>query len=120
MAVENTVKQGKTNKNIYWIGYKAYQILPNNQLLFAGGGICDDTETELVRTFILRNKKAYQIYENVAVREYNELIPIGKYKSLSVSAVLKIDKKYLDWMLREYNFSGKEGLKNEITECLKN
>jgi hypothetical protein len=94
-------------------------MLPNNELVFSAGGICDDSETELVKAFISRNKKVYTIYENVAEREYNELIPIGKHKGLSVSAVFSIEKKYLEWMLREYNFGDKIKLKQEIIEILK-
>lgn len=119
---ENTVKQGKQNINNFWINYKVYQLLEDNSLVLASGGNEIQTETELVKDFVKRNKKVYT--KNITIfdsepKQYDEIIPIGKFKGQSVSYVFDNEKKYLSWMLREYNFAGKEKLKQEITERLK-
>ena len=35
---ENTVKQGRNNANVFWLNMKAYQMIEDSVLLFAGGG----------------------------------------------------------------------------------
>ena len=59
IKTENTVKQGLNNKNIYWCNMKAYQMLPDGEIVFAGGGGEIESETEEVKSFIKRNKKIY-------------------------------------------------------------
>lgn len=66
---ENIIKQGRNNPNNFWIDYKVYQLLEDNTLMFASGGIEDLEQTELVKAFIKRNKKVYtstnkNIFEN--------------------------------------------------------
>jgi hypothetical protein len=115
-----TVRQGNTNKNCYFIGYKTYQLLPNNELIFAGGGICDDSETELVKAFILGNKKVYHKYESVVIKEYNEVVEFGKHKGLTVNEIFKIEKSWLSWCRDNFKFNlAQENLKKQITEILK-
>ena len=62
---ENTVKQGRNNGNVFWLNMKAYQMIEDSVLLFAGGGIELQEETELVFSFIKRNKKTYTKYETI-------------------------------------------------------
>lgn len=119
---ENTVKQGKSNFNNFWINYKVYQLLEDNSLVLASGGNEIETETELVRAFIKRNKKVYT--KNITVfdsepKQYNEKIGFGKYSNLTVSQLFDENPKYVKWMLEKYNFAGREKLKQEITEILK-
>lgn len=119
---EDIVKQGKSNKNNFWINYKVYQLLEDNSLVLASGGKEIETETELVQQFIKRNKKIFS--KNVTMfdsepKQYNEIIPIGKFKGQSVQYVFENEKKYLTWMIKEYNFGAQTKLKQEITEILK-
>lgn len=119
---ESTVKQGKSNFNNFWINYKVYQLLEDNSLVLASGGNEIETETELVKAFIKRNKKVYT--KNVTMfdsepKQYDEIIPIGKFKGQSVSYVFDNEKKYLSWMLREYNFGAQTKLKEQIIDILK-
>jgi hypothetical protein len=115
-----TVRQGNTNKNCYWIEYKAYQLLPNNELVFSAGGICDDSETELVKSFIKRNKKVYHYHTITVQIEYNEKLNFGKYINKTVDEVKILDLQYLKWVNSSFDFSSaQEKLKKEITEILK-
>ena len=117
---ENTVKQGKTNLNVLWINLKAYQLIENSVLTFAGGGRELQEETELVLSFIKRNKKAYHKYETIVKVEYNEIVNFGKHKGLSVQHIFDNEKSWLKWCLSNYTFKiGEEKLKKEIIEILK-
>jgi len=69
IKTENIIKQGRTNPNNFWIDYKVYQLLQDNTLMFASGGIENLEQTELIKAFIKRNKKVYtpmskNIFEN--------------------------------------------------------
>lgn len=119
---ENIVKQGKQNANNFWINYKVYQLLESNSLVLSSGGNEIEIETELVKAFIKRNKKVY--IKNITIfdsepKQYDEIIPIGKFKAQTVNYVFDNEKKYLTWMLREYNFGSQTKLKEQIIEILK-
>ena len=119
---ENTVKQGKQNANNFWCNYKAYQLLEDNSLVLASGGNEVEAETELVQAFIKRNKKVYiksVIIFDSEPKQYDEIILIGKFKGQSVQYVFDNEKRYLTWMLREYNFGAQTKLKEQITGILK-
>lgn len=117
---ENTIKQGNTNKNCYWLNMKAYQMLPNNEIVLSAGGIEIDSETELGKDFCKRNKKMYHHYIITAQIEYNEIIKFGKYINKKVSEVKEFDLQYLKWVRDNYAFKiGEEKLKNEIINILK-
>lgn len=120
---ENTVKQGKSNFNNFWINYKVYQLLEDNSLVLASGGSEVLTETELVRAFIKRNKKVFS--KNVTMfdsepKQYNEKIGFGQYSELTVSQLFAKNPKYAKWVLEKYTFSlAQIKLKEQITEMLK-
>ena len=120
---ENTVKQGKSNFNNFWINYKVYQLLEDNSLVLASGGNEIETETELVKAFIKRNKKAYA--KNVTMfesepKQYNEIIPCTDMKGKTVSEVFELNKKLLIWFREKYTFKvGEEKIKEQIIEILK-
>ena len=117
---ENTVKQGRSSSNVYWINMKAYQMIEDSTLLFAGGGSENFEETELVKSFIIRNKKIYTKYTNEEVKEYNEIVNFGKHKGFSVQHIYDNEKSWLKWCLSNYTFKiGEEKLKKQITEILK-
>ena len=59
---ENIVKQGISNKNIFWINMKAYELLYDNSIILSAGGKEIETETELIKSFISRNKKVHHKY----------------------------------------------------------
>ena len=99
---------------------KAYQILPNNEIVFSAGGIEIGSETELVRQFCARNKKTYHHHIITAQIEYNEVIKFGKYINKKVSELKELDLQYLKWVRDNYTFKiGEEKLKKEITDILK-
>ena len=117
---ENTVKQGRNNANVFWVNMKAYQMIEDSVLLFAGGGSEKQEDTELVLSFIKRNKKTYIKYTTEEVKEYNEIVNFGKYKGFSVQYIYDNEKSWLKWCLSNYTFKiGEEKLKNQITEILK-
>lgn len=116
---ENTVRQGRKNFNCYWINMKAYQMLFNSVLIFSAGGKENLEETELIKSFILKNKLSYHNCIKVAQIEYNEVLKSGKYQGKSVDEVLVLERKYLEWMRDNYNFGAQEKLKNEIINSLK-
>ena len=117
---ETTVKQGKNNSNIFWLNMKAYQLLSDGSLTFASGGNENLEETELVKSFIIRNKKVYTKYITEEVKEYNEVVKFGKHSGLSVQNIYNSDKQWLTWCIKNYAFKpGEETLKKEITEILK-
>ena len=117
---ENTVKQGKTNSNIFWLNMKAYQLLSDSSLIFSSGGNENLEETELVKSFISRNKKTYTKYIINEVKEYNEIVKFGKHSGLSIQTIYNTDKQWLTWCIKNYLFKlGEEKLKKEITEILK-
>ena len=117
---ENTVKQGRNNANVFWVNMKAYQMIEDSVLLFAGGGSEKQEDTELVLSFIKRNKKSYTKYATEEVKEYNEIVNFGKYKGFSVQYIYDNEKSWLKWCLSNYTFKiGEEKLKNQITEILK-
>lgn len=120
---ENTVKQGKSNFNNFWINYKVYQLLEDNSLVLASGGNEIETETELVKAFIKRNKKVYAknttMFESEP-KQYNEKIGFGQYSDLTVSQLFDENPKYIKWMLEKYTFNSVQTkLKEQITEILK-
>lgn len=113
-------KDGSSN---FWIGMKHYCLTSSNEVELCAGGIKTEEEVEALKAYIKRNKKVYILREesqlDKIIKEYNEIIPIGKFKGQSVSNVFAAEKKYLQWMLKEYNFLGKEKLKEQITEIFK-
>ena len=115
---ENTVKQGNTNKNCYWVNMKAYQMLPNNEIIFAGGGIEIEDETEAVRAFCVRNKKTYNTYENVlniAEKVYSK-VTFGKFAQRTTQEIFLEDKNYANWLYKNVT---DETIKKELKELLK-
>ena len=119
---ENTVKQGKSNLNNFWINYKVYQLLEDNSLVLASGGNEIITETELVQAFVKRNKKTFS--KNITMfdsepKQYNEKIGFGKYSNLTVSELVDEDLKYAKWILNKCDLVGKERLKEQLMEILK-
>lgn len=115
---ENTVKQGNTNKNCYWANMKAYQMLPNNEIIFAGGGIEIEGEIETVRAFCVRNKKTYNTYENVfniAEKAYSK-VTFGKFAQRTTQEIFLEDKNYANWLYKNVT---DETIKKELKELLK-
>lgn len=115
-----TIKQGRSNSNVIWIGLKAYQIIDGDILMFGGGGIEVEEETELVRAFIKRNKKTYFKYESVEHKEFKAVFTFGKHTNKSVEEVRAIDKPWITWCRDNFKFSSaQKELKEQIEEILK-
>jgi hypothetical protein len=77
---------------------------------------------DAIESFILRNKKSFKkraesIFE-IEPKEYTEIFNFGKYSGKKVTDFQ--DTKYLKWLLKNFNFGGKEKLKKEIEDILKN
>lgn len=115
---ENTVKQGIQNLNVFWLNMKAYQMLPNNEIVFAGGGSETDTETELVKAFCVRNKKTYNIYENVLniVEKAYSKVTFGKFSQRTTQEIFLEDKNYANWLYKNVT---DDKIKKELKELLK-
>lgn len=118
IKTETIITRGKSNLNCYWYNGKVYQMLPNNTILLSGGGVEIEAETEVVRQFINKNKLSYHKYIIKTQIEYNEVLPSGKHKGLTVIELVVQDRQYAIWMRDKYNFGTQEKLKKEITECL--
>lgn len=111
-----TVVNFKDKSSSWWVNNKHYTLTEDNQILFVAGGLEIEAETEFLRQFIKRNKKTFTPREKVSVIEYFEVIDFGIHKGRKVD---EIEKKYLNWMIKNYNFAGKEKLKAEIIDILK-
>lgn len=117
--------KGFKDGSSHWFVRHAHYFLNEKNEITWGAGETDKKELrEALEQFIKRNKKSYKereqsIFENEP-KEYNELIPIGKFKGQSVSYVFGVERKYLTWMLKEYNFTSEQKeLKEQIIEILK-
>ena len=107
----------KDKSSNWFVNMKHYWLNEQNQIVFVAGGIEITAETDFLRDFIKRNKKTYVPRQITSVIEYFEILDFGIHKG---SKVDDIDKKYLKWMIQNYNFSpAQEKLKQEIINILK-
>lgn len=119
---KTVIKAFKDGSSNWFVNYAHYHLNKNNELEWCSGEVDKPELRDSLLAFIRRNKKIHKerspsIFES-APKEYNEIIPIGKFKGQTVQVVYDIEKKYLTWMYKEYNFAGKEKLKQEIKEIL--
>lgn len=116
-----SIKGFKDGSSSWWVRDAHYFLNEDNKLLWAAGE-SDKTELrEAIEQFILRNKKSFKkraesIFE-IEPKEYTEIFTFGKYSGKKVTDFQ--DSKYLKWLLKNFNFSGKEKLKKEIEDILK-
>ncbi|WP_396180306.1 hypothetical protein [Flavobacterium sp.] len=116
------IKNFKDGSSSWWVRDAHYFLNENNELLWAAGE-SDKTELrEALEQFIKRNRKVYvprseSIFE-IEPKEYTEIFNFGKYSGKKVTDFQ--DTKYLKWLLKNFNFGGKEKLKKEIEDILKN
>jgi hypothetical protein len=115
-------KEFRDKSSNWWLAGKHYHLNKENEIIICAGGSSDDTEIELLRAYIIRNKKTYkdrEISPCISQKEYLEIVNGGKYSGMSVQDIFNSDKSYLTWAIKNFNFEGKEKLKEEITEILK-
>lgn len=114
---KTSVVNFKDKSSNWWVNSKHYCLNEQNEIVFVAGGIEITAETEFLRDFIKRNKKTYVPRQIISVIEYFEIVDFGIHKGRKVD---EIDKKYLKWMIGNYNFSQtQEKLKQEIINILK-
>jgi len=102
---------------------KHYCLNSSNEVELCAGGLLEEIEVEALKAYIKRNKKLYIPREesqlDKIVKQYNEKFTFGKHINRTVEEVFNEDKKWLVWCKNNFNFSGKEKLKEQITEILK-
>lgn len=116
------IKQFRDKSSHWWCNMKHYYLNENNELIFAGGGIEITSETDFLKDFIRRNKKTYkerEVSPYINPKEYLEVFNFGKHSTKTVQYVFDNDKGYLKWILKNFDFAGKEKLKQEIINILK-
>jgi uncharacterized protein (DUF3820 family) len=116
------IKGFKDLSSNWWVNDAHYSLNASGELVWHAGETDKEKLRNAILSFIRRNKKSFKnrsasMFEQEP-KQYNEIIPIGKFKGQTVQHVFDNEKKYLTWMIREYNFEGKENLKQEITEIL--
>jgi hypothetical protein len=118
-----TVRQFKDKSSNWFVNYAHYSLQKDGTILWCSGESDKEELRDTLKNYIKKNKKAFKERSesvfNTVEKEYNEKIPVGKYTNRTVSSVFYEDKKYLHWMIKNYNFTGKERLKTEITDILK-
>ena len=118
------IKQFRDSSSNFWCDTVHYHLNEQGELIFCAGGIDRPELREALLSYIKRNKKVFKegspsIFE-IEPKEYNAIIPIGKFKGQTVQSVYETEKKYLTWMYKNYTFKiSEEKLKQEIKELLK-
>lgn len=114
------VRQFKDNSSNWWVDNAHYFLNEKDEICWAAGEM-DKTELRTVlEQYIKRNKKKFvPRQESTVLKTYDEVINFGRHISKTVDMVFIQEPTYLKWMLDSYDFSGKEKLKQQITEILK-
>ncbi len=117
------IRQFKDSSSNWWVHNKHYHLDASGELKLICGGLYDEKEEAEVKAYIKRNKKVYKPREKSVLDQeekvYREVFTFGKYSGKKVDEVVNLDRKYLQWCLKNLNFAGKGKLKEEITEILK-
>lgn len=113
-------KDGSSN---WWVNDSHFYLNASEELIWGAGGQETAELREAIESFIKRNKKKFikrapSVLEQEE-RVYKEVLGFGKFSGKKVDEVVNLDRKYLQWCLKNVNFAGKEKLKEEITEILK-
>jgi hypothetical protein len=116
------IKNFRDSSSNWWVRDAHYFLNEENELLWAAGESDKIELRDAIESFILRNKKSFKkraesIFE-IEPKEYTEIFNFGKYSGKKVTDFQ--DTKYLKWLLKNFNFGGKEKLKKEIEDILKN
>ena len=116
------IKNFKDGSSSWWVRDAHYFLNEENELLWAAGESDKIELRDAIESFILRNKKSFKkraesIFDQEE-KEYTEIFTFGKYSGKKVTDFQ--DTKYLKWLLKNFNFGGKEKLKKEIEDILKN
>jgi uncharacterized protein (DUF3820 family) len=69
-----------------------------------------------VLVFLDKKEQQYKERNEAKKIESSDKLPFGKYRGKSIDDVLKFDKKYLQWMMKNCNL--KDNLKTRIQNCV--
>lgn len=117
------IRQFRDSSSNWWVNDSHFYLNASEELIWGAGGAETVELRETIESFIKRNKKKYiPRAPSVLDQEekiYKETFSFGKYTGKKANEIVDIDRKYLQWCLKNINFAGKEKLKEEITEILK-
>lgn len=112
------VKQFRDSSSNFWYDNVHYHLNQNNELIWCAGGIDTEERKEAVEAFIKRNKKQFcPRGESILDKEEKVYITLefGLNKGKRID---ECERKYLQWLLKNFNFAGKENLEKGIKEFL--
>jgi hypothetical protein len=117
------IRQFKDSSSQWWVNMAHYKLEQNGEITWVAGEVDKKELRESLESYIKRNKKVYKersssVFDSEP-KQYNEKIGFGKYSNLTVSELVDKDLKYAKWILNKCDLSGKEKLKEQITEILK-
>ena len=117
------IRQFRDSYSNWWVNDSHFYLNASEELIWGAGGQETAELREAIESFIKRNKKKFiKRAPSVLDQEekvYREVFTFGKYSGKKVDEVVNLDRKYLQWCLKNLNFAGKGKLKEEITEILK-
>lgn len=117
------IRQFRDSSSNWWVNDSHFYLNTSEELIWGAGGQETVELREAIESFINRNKKKF-IARAPSVLEqeekvYKEVFTFGKFSGKKVDEVVNLDRKYLQWCLKNVNFAGKEKLKEEIADILK-
>ena len=117
------IRQFRDSSSNWWVNDSHFYLNASEELIWGAGGQETVELREAIESFIKRNKKKFikrapSVLEQEE-RVYKEVLGFGKFSGKKVDEVVNLDRKYLQWCLKNVNFAGKEKLKEEIADILK-
>jgi hypothetical protein len=118
------IKQFRDGSSNFWVDTVHYSLTQEGTIIFCAGGLDKEELRDVLNAYIKRNKKVFKDRSesifNTVEKEYKEVLNFGKFSGKTVQDIFYEDKKYLQWMLKNYNFTHSQSkLKEQITEILK-
>ncbi len=110
------IRQFKDKSSNFFVDYAHYHLNQNNELEWCAGESDSEDKRVVLMAYIKRNKKTYVPRQITSVIEYFERLDFGIHKGKKTD---EVDKKYLSWLIKNFDFAGKEKLKQEIINILK-
>ena len=118
-----SIRGFKDGSSHWWVNDSHFYLNASEELIWGAGGQETAELREAIESFIKRNKKKFiKRAPSVLGQEekiYKEVFNFGKYVGKKANEIVDIDRKYLQWCLKNVNFAGKEKLKEEIVDILK-
>ena len=117
-----SIKQFKDSSSNWFVNFAHYYLNESNELLWASGESDNSEYRTALEAYIKRNKKTFKTREESILDKEDKVymtLNFGKYSGKKLDEIKDIDVKYLRWILKNMDFGGKEGLKEEIINILK-